>query len=337
VGYVGLAVFGDSSAAEISRDVDALLARGMRELVLDLRANPAGTLQRGLEVSDLFLNAGQRIVITRGRTPPVERVYQDSTREKWPSLPLTVLVDGRSANAAEIVAGALQDHDRAAIVGRPTYGSGSAQSVFPLGAVGGIRLTTARWFTPSGRLIGKPTIDDEDEDAINAIKLLQHKKFRTDSGRAVYGVGGITPDVLAGDTVFSPVAIAFGQKLGAKTGAFRDELAAFAKDIKARRAVSSPDFAVTPAMREELWRRLQARGVLTDRAAFDQAEPLVSRLLGYEIARSVFGVDAEFRRRSASDAVLAKALRLAQGVKTERDLLRRAELDHASSDSSAAK
>jgi len=337
VGYIGLAAFGDSTAAEVSGDIHALLARGMRALVLDLRANPAGSLAHGLEISDLFLDAGQRIVAAKGRTASSERVYQDSSKQRWPSLPLAILVDGRSGNAAEVVAGALQDHDRAVIVGRPTYGSGSAQGVVPIDGAGGVRLTIARWFTPSGRMIGKPAIDEEDEDAVNALKLQRHKKFRTDSGRAVYGIGGITPDVLAGDTVLSPVEIAFAKKLGTKTGAFRDGLTAYAMALKVRHGVSSPDFAVTPAMREELWRGMTVKGVLTDRTAFDQAEPLVSRLLAYEIARTVFGVDAEFRRRSASDAALAKALRLAQGVKGQQDLLRRAALANASSDSTAAK
>ncbi|HEU4748282.1 MAG TPA: S41 family peptidase, partial [Gemmatimonadaceae bacterium] len=148
IGYVDLKAFTDSTTQELNRAVSGLLAKGMRTLILDLRTNPGGLLTQGVRVSDLFLNPGQKIVSMRGRLTEANREYADTIPQKWPRLPLIVLVDGRSASAAEIVAGALQDHDRAVIIGTPTYGKGSAQSVVSLGAAGGLRLTTARWFTP---------------------------------------------------------------------------------------------------------------------------------------------------------------------------------------------
>lgn len=334
VGYVDIKAFSDSTAAEVSHAIEALLARGMRSMIIDLRMNPGGLLSEGVKVSDLFLDPGQRIVSMNGRVPSANRSFADSARQRWPSLPIAVLVDGRSASAAEIVAGALQDHDRAVIVGRPTYGKGSAQSVFPFGAAGGLKITTAKWYTPSGRSITRVGIDPDDADA-EETALLQHRKFRTDGGRIVYGAGGITPDVYAGDTALAPTDAALIQELGAKAGVFRDEVTGLALEEKSRHGVASPEFVVTTAMRDELWRRLTARGVKISRSTYDQAQPLVSRLLGYEIARYSFGLDAEIRRRAMSDAALAKAVQLATGANTRAELLRRAALDKSSADSLA--
>ena len=334
VGYVDVKAFSDSTALEVSHAVESLLSRGMRSLIIDLRTNPGGLLSEGVKVSDLFLDPGQRIVSLKGRIPSANQSLADSAKQRWPSLPIAVLVDGRSASAAEIVAGALQDHDRAAIVGRPTYGKGSAQSVYPFGAAGGLKLTTAKWYTPAGRSISKPVVDPDDPDA-EATALVQQDKFRTDAGRVVYGGGGITPDVYAGDTALVPSDAALIHELGAKAGIFRDEVTALAFREKATNAVTSPDFVVTPAMREELWRRLVARDVKVSRATYDQAEHLVSVLLGAEITRYTFGIDAELRRRVASDPALAKAVQLAEGAKNQTALLRRAALDKSSADSLA--
>src|SRR5256885_7255600 len=196
VGYIDLKAFSDSTANELTNAIGSLLSRGMKTLVLDLRTNPGGLLTQGVRVSDLFLNPGQRIVSMRGRLPEANREYADTARQRWPKLPLIVLVDGRSASAAEIVAGALQDHDRALIVGTPTYGKGSAQSVIPFGADGGLKITTARWFTPAGRSITRrQPSDDDDEDELPPIT---RERFRTDAGRSVYGGGGHTPNRIAG-------------------------------------------------------------------------------------------------------------------------------------------
>src|SRR6476659_8332381 len=118
-----------------------------------MRSNPGGLLEQGTRVADLFLDRNQLIVSLRGRTPEATRDYVDSSAQKWPTLPLTILVNDRSASAAEIVAGALQDHDRAVIVGEPTYGKGSAQTIIPLGDAGGLKITTSRWYTHAGRSI----------------------------------------------------------------------------------------------------------------------------------------------------------------------------------------
>jgi len=321
IGYVDLKAFSDSTANEVSTAVNGLLARGMKTLVLDLRTNPGGLLTQGVRVSDLFLNQGQKIVSMRGRVPEANREYADTAQQRWPDLPLVVLVDGRSASAAEIVAGALQDHDRAVLLGTPTYGKGSAQSVIPFGDQGGLKITTARWFTPVGRSITRrQSSDEEDDDSPPAPR----ERFHTDGGRIVYGGGGITPDVIAGDSTIPLVETNFMRALGSNASHFRDAVTDYALFLKANRSISSQDFVITPAMRDEVWNRMKSRGVDISRSVYDEAEPLVSRVMGFEIARYVFGPDAEFRRRASVDKTLQKALELAHGAKSEHDLLRRA-------------
>jgi len=320
VGYIDLKAFSDSTANELNNAISSLLGRGMKTLVLDLRTNPGGLLTQGVRVSDLFLNPGQKIVSMRGRVPDANREYADTAKQAWPQLPLMVLVDGRSASAAEIVAGALQDHDRAVIIGQPTYGKGSAQSVIPFGDQGGLKITTARWFTPVGRSITKLRPSDDDEEP----PPVKKERFRTDAGRVVYGGGGITPDVLAGDSIAPVAETNFLRALGTQTSRFRDAITDYALSLKATHAITTQDFVVVPAMREEIWNRMRARGIDIPRSVFDEAQSLVDRQLSYEIARYVFGSDAEFRRRSLDDKILQKALQMARGAKSEQDLLRRA-------------
>jgi carboxyl-terminal processing protease len=321
VGYIDLKAFSDSTGKELTAGINGLLMHGMKTLVLDLRTNPGGLLNQGVRVSDLFLNPGQKIVSMHGRLPEANREFADTAKQRWPDLPLIVLVDGRSASAAEIVAGALQDHDRALIIGTPTYGKGSAQSVVSFGDQGGLKLTTAKWFTPAGRSItrARPS-DDENADP----PPVKRERFRTDGGRVVYGGGGITPDVIAGDSVVPVPEANFIHALGANGGHFRDAVTDYALYIKATRGVASPNFAVTAAMRDEVWNRMKQRGIDIPRSVFDEGEPLVTRLIGYDIARYVFGGEAEFRRRASGDKALQRALELAHGSRSESDLLRKA-------------
>ena len=327
VGYLDVNAFSGATTTEVRQGIDSLRAQGARAVILDLRSNAGGLLDEGVNVADLFLDRGQSVVSIRGRTPDANHVYVDREPQRWAGLPLVVLVNEGTASAAEIVAGALQDHDRALVVGAPTYGKGSAQSVFPLPTTGGaVKLTTALWYTPVGRSINRPIVvatDDEEEPAGDAAEK-PREKFRTDAGRTVYGGGGITPDVQAGDSTVPAVEVAFLRALGRQTATFRDVLTSYARTVKADGLVTRPDFAVTPAMRDELWRRLVARGVAMDRGTYDAASALVDRQLAYEILRYGFDADAEFRRRAADDAVIQRAIQLAAGVGSQRDLFARA-------------
>ena len=172
VGYVELATFSQHAERELRSAIDSLRARGARSLILDLRGNPGGLLEQGIDVAELFLDAGQTVASTKGRTPDANITFGDKQRQAWPQMPIVTLIDSGTASAAEIVAGALQDNGRAVIVGSPSYGKGSAQSLFPVSEGYALKLTTARWFTPAGRSI--------EGDSTS---------------------GGITPDVTVRDTI----------------------------------------------------------------------------------------------------------------------------------------
>ncbi|HEX9565404.1 MAG TPA: S41 family peptidase [Gemmatimonadaceae bacterium] len=316
VGYVDVNVFNDSTARELRQAVDSLVGQGMKSLIMDLRGNPGGVLSQGVGVADMFLDRSQLIVSLRGRGAAQQVV--DSAPQPWPDLPVVVLVDGGSASASEIVAGALQDHDRALIMGRRSFGKGSAQSIFTVASGGGVKITTARWYTPSGRSIGRPRIQGAAPEAAPPAPL-----YSTDHGRQVQGGGGIVPDTVAGDTALSPGEQALEDALGSRVIRFRDAMVDVAMALKARNAVRRSDFDVTRPMLDELWSAMRDRGIRFDRAIFDGATPLVSRLLAREIARYAFGPEAEAERSIRDDEVIQAAARLATGVESPDALLAR--------------
>ena len=321
VGFVVLSIFSQESATDLRRAIDSLRAAGMKSLIFDLRGDPGGLLDQGVAVADLFLDGGQSIVSMRGRTPEATRAFVDHSAQIWPNLPIAVLVDSLSASAAEIVAGALQDHDRALLLGTATYGKGSAQNVFPLADGGAVKLTTALWYTPSGRSINRKRDGNDDiEPDTDRVR----PKFKTDAGRTVLGGGGITPDVLLSRAPTQAIDSTFARVLGKQIPKFSDALTDYALSLKASGAIKSPDFVVTPEMRAELYRRMQARGITLDSATYAAASSIVDRLLGYEIARYVFGTEAEFARKLREDAMVARTVSMLKGVTTQKELLDRA-------------
>jgi carboxyl-terminal processing protease len=288
---------------------------------MDLRGNPGGVLAQGVSVADMFLDPSQRIVSLRGRGRSQEVV--DSAPQLWPDLPLVVLVDGASASASEIVAGALQDHDRALIMGRRTFGKGSAQGVFRV-AVGGVKVTTDRWFTPAGRSIDQVRNEDGESER-------QAPRYRTDAGREVLGGGGIVPDTAIGDTALTPAEQALEQALGSRVLRFREAMVDVAMAVRSRGEVTQIDFPVTDAMIEELWLAMQRRRLRFDRGIYADAQPLVSRLLAREIARYVFGPQGVAERSIRDDRVIQAAVRLVGTARSPADLLGRVTGGDASS------
>src|SRR3712207_6212370 len=205
IGYIVLQRFNESAAEDVERSIRDLARQGARSVVLDLRGNPGGILEQSLEVTNLFLRRGQQILSVRGRVGnPLD--YSASNDPVFPSAPLVVLTDESSASASEIVAGALQDHDRALVVGQTTFGKGLVQSVFPLEGGYALKLTTAKWYTPSGRSIQKDRKFENGRfvaEAFDSTETEAAKKnrptYRSDAGRVVYGGGGITPDIIVPD------------------------------------------------------------------------------------------------------------------------------------------
>jgi len=339
VGYVELYGFSQSTAAELQQAVDSLRGVGMHALILDLRYNPGGLLEEGTGVADLFLDPGQEIVSTRGRAPDANRVVVDHAPQRYPGMPLLVLVNGATASASEIVAGALQDHDRALILGTTSYGKGLVQSVYRLSNQPGdevvLKLTTAKWYTPSGRSIQLPihdrrapdVVDDRDPDeeipAADRDSAEAAQVYHTDDGRVVHGGGGITPDMIVlPDSALVAARDRLTHALDTNVVKFSDALAAFALDARAHHSFTSPRFQVTPAIRDQFLATLRRRGVTLDNATLAVTGPLIDEELGDQTARFVFGRAGELRRLSGGDdKVLATALHLADTAHSQHDLL----------------
>lgn len=323
VGYLDVNVFNAFTADEVAAAIDSLVKMGARSMVMDLRGNPGGLLEQGVAVAELFLDRGQSIVQLRGRAGVPPQTFTDSQPQRWPTLPLAVLVDRSSASASEIVAGALQDHDRAVVLGVTSFGKGSAQNVYPLSNGSALRLTIARWYTPVGRSINRPAerplVDELDPDT-GGVTLPDTIKprFRTDAGRTVFGGGGITPDVIVGDTNTPQPVQALARAMGRNLGAYRDALSKLAQQN--RRSMTSPGDPVTRADLSDLYADLVRRMVAPPRAVYDAAGPWIARSLGYEMARVAFGNEAEFLRRTQDDATLQRATQVLQGARTPRDV-----------------
>lgn len=316
VGYVAVTTFSDSTESELIKSVDSLRAAGARALILDLRGNPGGLLAQGVGVADLFLAPGQRIVTTKGRTPDSNASYVDETAERWSGMPIAVLVNGSTASAAEIVAGALQDHDRALLIGRVSFGKGSAQAVYPLDNGAALVLTHARWFTPLGRSLEVPLPDEiplADADTARPV-------FRTASGRAVFGGGGIVPDVVAGEAEQDSGERRFFAEMGANVPRWREALTAEARALLREGLVRDSLFTVRPEWRTRVKARLAAFNVRVSSTTFVGVPALVDRSLGNEIARQGFGIPYAQRRLVRSDSVVTRAAAMLRRARTASDV-----------------
>lgn len=220
-GYIRLNRFARTTYTEFLEALNRLKGQGMQQLVLDLRGNAGGYMDQAIRISDEFLTAGQLIVSQKGRLPEANEQFYARSGGSWERQPVIVLVDENAASASEIVTGALQDHDRALIVGRRTFGKGLVQKQFQLNDGSAMRVTIARYYTPTGRLIQTPYENGKQEEyyrskyeqqsvdrTLSAEEILQQVpdslKYRTDNGRIVLAGGGILPDYVVPVDSLSP-------------------------------------------------------------------------------------------------------------------------------------
>ncbi|HUR32425.1 MAG TPA: S41 family peptidase, partial [Vicinamibacterales bacterium] len=309
-GYIRHQDWGENTDREMQRALNDLRAKGMKRLLYDIRGNPGGPLDQAIKVSNEFLPKGKMIVYTRGRVRNSDQDYRATEDSTFLDMPMVILANRNSASASEIFTGALQDHDRAYIVGETTFGKALVQSVYPIANGAGLALTTAHYFTPSDRLIQRPwdeTFDEylsytqKDQSGIAAHKPSDLR--RTDSGRPVYSGGGIEPDKYVPGTLegFNPTP--FGRAL-----AGRQEFETFSQKFIADGdhrvpgepgkgwVVIKPGFTVDDQMLQDFRAQLVANRLKVDEAAFQKDLPFIKAMLRFRIDEAAFGI-AEARRR----------------------------------------
>lgn len=306
-GYIRLQDFAENTDRDLGIELDELAGEGMKRLVLDLRGNPGGPLDQAIRVANRFLPRGDLIVYTRGRVPNSDQDYVADRPTAYLSLPVVVLVDRRSASASEIVAGALQDHDRALIVGETTFGKALVQSVYRLRAGGGLALTTARYYTPSGRLIQRPWDGTFDEYLSYSLREQTERREAspeqtkyTDSGRRVFGGGGIEPDHRLEGPIegFNPSE--FGRMLYARQAfagfAERYALAGDDRIAPSQNVKLLPaDFTVDAQMLSDFKDYVRSQKVEIDEARFSEDEAFIRAMIRFELDVALFNV-SEARR-----------------------------------------
>jgi carboxyl-terminal processing protease len=319
-GYIRLQDFGESTDSELGRALRDLTQQGMKRLVLDLRENPGGALDQAIKVSNRFLPRGDLIVYTRGRAPNSDQDYRATENSDYLNLPMVTLVNRNSASASEIVAGALQDHDRALIVGETTFGKALVQSVYKVSQNAGAAITTARYYTPSGRLIQRPwdgsfdeylTYRYRDQDPNKAHRSEDEKL--TDGGRKVYSGGGVEPDKRFDGPVegFNPTR--FSRALAARN-LFDTFAQRFSRRGDTRIAPSAsprelaPDYQVTDEMLAEFKALAQKSPIKWDEAAWQQDIEFIKAMLQREIDVDLFGVSTAYKNLAKRDPQLQFAL-----------------------------
>ena len=324
VGYIPLEQFNENATAELVESVKRLQAQGARGVVLDLRSNPGGFLDQALSISNLFLRQGQEIASVRGRNTEPQLYF---AREKpiAPDIPLVILTNQYTASASEIVAGALQDHDRAVIVGNTSFGKGLVQTLFNLDGGWALKMTTAKWYTPSGRSIQKERkltpegqfveVHPDSLESDSARKA--RPRFKSDAGRVVYGGGAVTPDLVVQSDTLTTAEQEFRKAMAPKSQEYYVALYDLGYELKSQ---VKPDFVVKPEWRNEFLSRLEKAGVKVDRKQWDAATSLINRDLELRVARSAFG-DSTVRRRTLNDdPQLQKAIEIIQKGTSQKDL-----------------
>jgi carboxyl-terminal processing protease len=340
VGLVQLAVFSETSTEELTAAIEQLRRQGMNRLILDLRGNPGGLLDQGISISDMFLNRGAPISETRSRDPRETRTFRAARGQQYADIPMVVLVDGSSASASEIVAGALQDNDRALVLGTTSFGKGSVQTLYPLSGGNFLKLTTGRWYTPVGRSIQKDYNEHadgvallEDEDAISpdgepipeANDTTAREPYRTSGGRVVYGGGGIVPDLTVRPDTVTTAERDFYSAAARAGSAYADVLFRFTVDFVRANPNLRPDFVVTPAMRSDFFQRLQRADVQVTPAQFEAAQRLIDRDLAWEITLNKFGRSAAIQRRNHDNPAVRTAADLLRSAATQQALFQMAQ------------
>jgi carboxyl-terminal processing protease len=321
-GYIKLTEFAENSDRELGRALGDLTKRGMKRLVFDLRGNPGGQLDQAILVSSRFLPKGDMVVYTRGRVNGSDQDYRAQERSDYLTVPMITLVNRSSASASEIVSGALQDHDRSLVIGETTFGKALVQSVYRLSRGAAALITTAKYYTPSGRLIQRPwdgTFDEyltytmRDQDA-NRTHKAEELKY-TDAGRKVYSGGGIEPDRrFDGPTEgFNPGR--FARTINAR-GLFDIYARRFTREGDTRmpspttgpRHAVAASYQLTDEMLNEFKQLVMEAPMRFDEAGWQKDRPYIAAMIQKEIDLDLFGAAKAYERLAKQDPQLQFAL-----------------------------
>ncbi len=310
VGYIPLRSFNDRSADDVAAAVTQLRTEGATRFVLDVRDNGGGSVEQAIDVVNVFLPAGRDVLVTRSRTDAEERT---ATSRKGDALtePLAVLINEASASASEIVAGALQDHDRALVVGATSFGKGLVQGVFPMEDGYALKLTTARWYTPLGRPLHRDrhlTSDDrlvaDRPDSVEAIDATKGRPpFTTASGRTVFGGGGIVPDVVVAADTLTSDDLRLIRAMGGRATPL--QFAAF--DLARSLPPQVGRVVVHDAWRAQVLAAMRLDGAKISDDDFARAHSFVDYVITQQVARLFGGERTAFDNLQPSDRQLAAA------------------------------
>jgi carboxyl-terminal processing protease len=324
--YIKLQDFGENTDRDVKRALRDLKSKGMRRLVLDIRGNPGGPLDQAIKVANEFLPKGKMIVYTEGRISNSDQKYAATEDGEFTDIPIVMIANRSSASASEIVTGALQDHDRGLLVGETTFGKALVQSVYRIDGGAGLALTTAHYYTPSGRLIQRPwdttfdeyqlyTLRDQDTERTHSPAELKH----TVSGRPVYSGGGIEPDkriagpVGPGSTDGFTVS-RFGRLLDARQvfGSYAQKYTAegdvrIGQQSTGRRMVKQ-NFVVDDEMLEDFRQQLVNDGIKIDEAGYARDLEFIKAMIRFEIDNALFGVTDAWRHLIMVDPQAQMAL-----------------------------
>ena len=299
IGYVRVTSFEENTADLLKAAIEKLGGRGLAGLVLDLRDNPGGMVTAAVGTSSLFLQPGMAVVTLRGRHVPEKTEVVPSIAEPY-GFKLAILVNGKSASASEIVTGAMQDHDRATVLGETSFGKGLVQSMFPLSETTGLALTTALYYTPSGRSIQKPLDASKFELGGATAHPNAQATFRTDKGRTVAGGGGIQPDI-----VVYPAAMNRLRAVLEASGSFADFATEYLRDNKI-----TQDFELTPGLIDRFRVFLSERRIQPGVSEWSAESDFVSSRLLEEIFNQAFGVAKGDEVEARRDPVIQKAVEI---------------------------
>jgi carboxyl-terminal processing protease len=329
IGYMEINRFASTTYQEFMDGLREMRGKGMKKLILDLRNNPGGYLEQSFRLANEFLKRGQKIVYTRGRRPDFNEDYDATGTGEFQDLPIIILVNNASASASEIVSGAIQDHDRGLIVGETTFGKGLVQRQFELSDGSAFRLTTARYYTPTGRIIQRSfkgsdeeyykeaySRDEETSDNVEhkeaSADTTSRPKFKTDGGRTVLGGGGVTPDYIVKWGRLEEYTSKLRGRIFEFTTHYMDKngpklRSEYTKDDVVKFIAS---FVVSDDLMQSFIEFGETKGVKFNKEQYEKNKEYLKALLRSQVARNLFGLEGFFRSTLPVDPQFQKAMSL---------------------------